>query len=152
MLRHVRTTWGRVAALLFVILSATTLATSAVGLTQPIVSALAYNCGSGNYNGQKDAFNGTKHGWLGYCNGSTFWFKYYSGEDDAGAVLSQQTIHLRAWSCGNIHYDQSLTTYGTTSIGMEVPWYFDGCGILESDSSGEEAITGQFDWSWYLNF
>ncbi len=33
-----------------------------------IINVLAYNCGGAQYQGQQDVFNGTRHGWLGYCN------------------------------------------------------------------------------------
>ena len=141
--------WRVVIAPLVVCLSATTLALAAAGVSAPALRAVAYDCGFGNFNDQKDAWNGSGHGWLGACYGAVN-AMYYSGEDWGGTVLSGQTIHLRAWSCGYQYYNQTYTTYNTSRIGLSTTWT-DYCA-LQADSNSHEWINGQFDWSWYLNY
>jgi hypothetical protein len=155
-MKRLRDAWHQVGAPLSALISAAVLGLSVLGPGggTPVLSAVAHDCGSGFGPAvQRDAFNGNLHGWLGYC-----WanfgqnVNYYAGEDDAGAILDQQTLHLRDWNCGNITYDQTLTTWSTAILTMQTPTYWDWCGITESDVWGHETISGQFDWTFYLNF
>src|SRR5690242_19982865 len=75
---------------------------------QPIVQVSAFNCSPGSFTSQQNKWNGSGHGWLGICdNNWAAQTKYYTGEDWVGTTLSGQQVHLRAWSCGNLYYDQT---------------------------------------------
>jgi hypothetical protein len=134
--------------LLIVAMSVVLGAATSERLPATVSNVLAYNCPIGPFWNQLDTFSGSRHGWLGYCAG-LYQAMVYSGEDDAGATLSGQTVHLRQWCGGILCYDNTLTVYNQTWDGLSSPVQW--TTSVQGDSSSTEWINGQWSWSWYLH-
>jgi hypothetical protein len=145
------------ARLLIAVVIATS--TSVGMLSRASLSALAFNCGSGYSNQQKDVFNNPQagyywHGWLGLCDGGPVY--YYAGEDSRWAwggayhPISNLSIHLRAWSCGNLYYDSTTSNSGQPIIQL-VSNAQVTC-LYQADATGYMQDNGGPSWTWYLNY
>ncbi len=121
--------------------------------------ALAFDCGSGYINRQQDNWyspnsSTTWHAWLGVCD--SYWdpLYYYAGEDSnynggGGAPVDYMYLHLRAWRCGTLFYDQTASNSYASIITLQTPR--SGDCTPQADGQGNERLSAT-SWWWYLNY
>lgn len=109
------------------------------------------------------------HGWLGDCKDPATSDEYFYAGHDArfgwggptDYYLTHAYLHLRAWLCGGLVYDQTHERYSDDGYGTvpnpqtdytgTYPYGSRGCA-LQADAYGIEEETGLFRFTWYKSY
>ena len=125
-------------------------------------TALAFNCGSNGSNQQWDAYNTSyghfMHAWLGQCTYTNKDFvTVYAGQDSryswGGSYYNDSSMHvdLDVGNCyGGTLWNQGITYYNSAYQQLVDTGQTSSTGCVDFGASGDQTVTGEFEWSWNL--